>query len=81
MATTKVSGKGGIVIPKELRQRYGLKNGDRVQVVDYGGMLAIVPAVGDPVRTAHGMLKGGKPLVKALLESRREDAAREETGS
>lgn len=72
-----VSAKGWIVIPRQIRQRYGLKKGDRVHVIDYGGVLAIVPMAGDPIHKAHGMLKGGKSLVSALLVSRQEDAARE----
>ena len=44
MATVKVSAKGWIVIPQALRDRYGLKKGARVQVVDYGGVLALAAA-------------------------------------
>jgi AbrB family looped-hinge helix DNA binding protein len=38
-----VSGKGWVVIPRELRNRYGLRKGDRVHVIDYGGVISIVP--------------------------------------
>jgi AbrB family looped-hinge helix DNA binding protein len=43
MYTAKVSAKGWIVIPKYLREKYGLKKGSSVQVVDYGEVLALVP--------------------------------------
>lgn len=76
MNTATLSAKGWVVIPQELRERYGLKKGDKVHVIDYGGVLSIVPASRDPVKAAAGMLKGKTSLTEALLESRREDSAR-----
>lgn len=81
MATVKVSAKGWIVIPQLLRDRYGLKKGARVQVVDYGGVLALVPLPEDPVTTLHGMLAEGPALTEELLaEHAREQAAEESSG-
>jgi len=77
MATSTVSGKGWVVIPQELRQRYGLKKGDRVHFVDYGGTIALIPVGGDPVKKGCGMLKEGTSLTEALLQSRKGDAAHE----
>jgi len=77
MATSTVSGKGWVVIPQELRERYGLKKGDRVHFIDYGGALALIPVRGDPVKKGCGMLKQGTSLTEALLQSRKEDAASE----
>ncbi|MBI2934723.1 MAG: AbrB/MazE/SpoVT family DNA-binding domain-containing protein [Chloroflexi bacterium] len=73
MTTSTVSEKGWVVIPQELRQRYGLKKGDKVHVIDYGGVISIVPGCDTPIRTALGMLKGKTSLVKTLARSRRED--------
>jgi len=69
----KLSQKGWIVIPAALRNKYGLKPGARLQVVDYGGMLGLVPAVDNPVEAAAGMLKGGDSLTEALLEEHRRE--------
>jgi AbrB family looped-hinge helix DNA binding protein len=77
MATSTLSEKGWVVIPQELRQRYGLKKGDRVHIVDYGGVIAIVPASDNPIDTSFGMLKGKSSLLRELTKSRLEDAARE----
>ncbi len=77
MATGTISGKGWVVIPRELRQRYHLKKGDRVHIIDYGGVLFLVPASSDPIQEGLGMLKGGRSLTESLLEARREDATRE----
>ncbi len=66
---TKVSAKGWVVIPQELRNRYGLHEGVRVRFVDYGGVLSILPVPEDAVRAGHGMLKGRR-LTARLLEER-----------
>ena len=76
MNTSVLSEKGWVVIPQELRQRYGLKKGARVHVVDYGGVISVVPASDVPIEKAMGMLKGKTSLVEALVKSRKEDAAR-----
>lgn len=81
MYTTKVSAKGWVVIPKDLREKHGLKEGRRVQVVDYGHVLAIVPLPEDPVEALHGMLREGPSLTDDLLAERAQERAREERGS
>ena len=69
----KISEKGWVVIPAELRKKYGLHPGAEVQVVDYGGVLALVPQLARPVEDAAGMLKGRKSLTRALLAERRSE--------
>ena len=76
MPKATVSGKGWVVIPKEIRDKYGLRKGDRVLFVDYGGVIALVPASEDPVRESRGFLKGGPSLTEALLAARKQDARR-----
>lgn len=78
MSTATVSAKGWVVIPQEIRRRYGLKKGDKVHIIDYGGVVALVPASKDPVAEGYGMLKGGPSLTKGLLEDRRWELEREE---
>lgn len=72
-----ISEKGWVVIPAELRRKYALKPGSTVQIVDYGGVLALVPTLADPVRQAAGMLKGKKSLTQSLLSERRAERRRE----
>lgn len=76
MNTGTLSAKGWVVIPQELRERYGLKKGDRVHFIDYGGVVAIVPVSKEPIEEAAGSLKGDTSLVQALLRSRKKDASR-----
>jgi AbrB family looped-hinge helix DNA binding protein len=75
--TVTISEKGWIVIPAELRKKHDLRPGTEMQVVDYGGVLALVPKLQDPVYQAAGMLKGGKSLRRALLAQHRAERRRE----
>ena len=65
----RISSKGWVVIPAELRARYKLQAGTAVEVIDYGGVLAVVPVKENPIEESAGMLAGGgKSLTQALLE-------------
>lgn len=79
MTIAKVSKKGWIVIPKEIRERHGIKPGDEVVVLDYGRGITIIPALKDPIRQGLGMLKGGKSM-KEFLEEERAELEEEERG-
>ncbi len=76
MNTSTLSAKGWVVIPQELRERYGLKKGDKVHFVEYGGVIAVVPIFKNPVGESIGMLKGNTSIVQALLKSKQEDATK-----
>ena len=76
MKTSTLSAKGWVVIPQELRERFGLKKGDKVQFVEYGNVIAVVPVSRDPIAKSAGMLKSDKSMIEALLKSREEDAAK-----
>jgi AbrB family looped-hinge helix DNA binding protein len=78
MTTVKVSAKGWVVIPQALRDKYGLKKGIRIQVVDYGGVLGLVPLPDDPVEALHGMLAEGPSLTEELLAEHDHERGREE---
>jgi len=75
--TIKVSQKGWVVIPAKIRKKYNLKPGDEVHVIDYGGVLSLIPASENPLEYAGGMLKGGSSLIEALMKERQQERARE----
>jgi AbrB family looped-hinge helix DNA binding protein len=77
MTMLKISSKGWVVIPAELRHKYDLEAGSRVMLVDYGGVLTLVPALDDPVEQAHGLLAGGPSLTQALRAERTKERAGE----
>ena len=77
MLTAKISSKGWVVIPAELRKKYRLESGQYVKVVDYGGVLALIPQLRDPIEEGIGSLKGGPSLIKALIKSRNQERSLE----
>ncbi len=77
MTDLTVSTKGWVVIPAALRRKYGLKPGTKVKIVDYGGVLALVPLFEDPIQEAMGMLAGDPSLTDALLAERKLETDRE----
>lgn len=77
MAVT-ISSKGWVVIPAELRKKYNLLPGTEVIIVDYGGVLAIIPALKDPIKQGRGMLKGLPSLTQDLLKERAQERSQEE---
>jgi len=56
MATTTISTKFQIVIPKEVREKLHLSPQQRLQVVEKGGVITLVPEV--PLKSLKGALKG-----------------------
>lgn len=77
MTTAKVSAKGWIVIPAQLRRKYGIEPGDEVVIVDYGGVLSLVPKSDRPVRAGRGAIEVGGSLTEALLRERKLEMERE----
>lgn len=75
MNTLTISTKGWVVIPAELRRKYNLSPGSQVRVIDYGGVLALVPLMENPVQQAAGMLKGSSSLTQALLDEHAQELA------
>ena len=73
-----ISNKGWVVIPAELRKKYNLTPGTEVVIVDYGGVLSIVPAMRDPIKQGRGLLKELPSLTEDLLKEHAEERAREE---
>ncbi len=56
MATTTISPKFQIVIPKEVREKLHLAPRQRLQVLEKGGVITLVPDV--PLKSLRGLLKG-----------------------
>ena len=56
MAMTTISPKFQIVIPKEVREKLHLTPSQRLQVMEKGGVITLVPEVS--LKSLKGMLKG-----------------------
>jgi AbrB family looped-hinge helix DNA binding protein len=69
----KVSTKGQVVIPAELRKRHHLEPGENVQIFEYGELICIAPLVKDAVEAAYGALPSGPSLADELAMGRLSD--------
>jgi AbrB family looped-hinge helix DNA binding protein len=69
--------KGQIVIPAELRRKYGIKSGTKIIVTDIGDAILLKPVTEQYLKDLQGSLKGRGGL-KTLVEERRKDTEREQ---
>ncbi len=56
MNTVKVSPKFQIVIPEEVRKSMGIKAGERIQVIQYGDRIELIPL--RSIKELRGICKG-----------------------
>ncbi len=56
MATTTISSKYQVVIPKDVREKLYLKSGQKMTVVVKGGVVYLIPE--KPIESFKGFLKG-----------------------
>ena len=73
---TSITKRGQTVVPAIIRKRYDLQEGDRLDWIDDGQTIKVIPIPADPIRALRGHGRGQK-LVEKLLEARQEDQSRE----
>ena len=71
-ALSKVTSKGQIVIPKKLREKYGILPATAVRWIEKEEGILMVPESGDPIKEVRGMLEGSGILKTYLKEKRLE---------
>jgi AbrB family looped-hinge helix DNA binding protein len=71
-----LSSKGRLVIPAALREKYGLKPGSRIRVVNDGGVLALLPAFKNPIAEGASLLKGEDFLTQAIVDEHCQERGR-----
>ena len=71
MVTVKVSSKGQIVLPKIIREKFGIKEGDELEVLDFGDEIVIVPV--KKGLKLRGLVKFEKPVRDVLREIKKEE--------
>jgi len=71
---SKVTVKGQVLIPGDIRKRLHINPGSEVRFVEYGNVVCIVPVVKEPVDDAYGFLRDGGPsTTEELLKERSKD--------
>jgi AbrB family looped-hinge helix DNA binding protein len=56
METTTVSPKFQVVIPKKIRQQMNIQSGQKMQVIQYGDRIELLPI--RPIKEMRGFLRG-----------------------
>lgn len=80
---TKVTRQGQTTIPKPIRDRYGIREGDEVIYIDLGDHIAVIPVPKHPLKvlvglnldveeSVHEMRKEARETAKRLLEEKHE---------
>jgi bifunctional DNA-binding transcriptional regulator/antitoxin component of YhaV-PrlF toxin-antitoxin module len=73
--TSTISVRGQTVVPTIIRKRYKITPQTRLEWLDDGISITVVPIPADPIKALRGRFKGAD-LSKALLKSRAEDRRR-----
>ena len=68
--SSKVTSKGQVVIPKRLREKYGIRALTAIRWIEKDQGILMVPESEDPVKAARGMLKGSG-ILKAYLKEKK----------
>ena len=69
--TITVSNRGQMVIPSAIRKRYNIKARTKIELIDTGEEIVIVPVPKEALRQSKGMLKGVS--AKDIIAARREE--------
>lgn len=78
MGKVKVSPKGQVVIPKPLRDRFGIKEGQVVQVEESKRGVLVMKSEENPLKAMAGLFEGktGKSSTELVRDIRKESEAR-----
>jgi antitoxin MazE len=71
MAETTITKKGQVSIPKEIREKLGLKPGDRIEFIIENGKLVGIPVMLVPKEQAYFWTKEWQALEKSTEEDKR----------
>jgi AbrB family looped-hinge helix DNA binding protein len=74
MAVVTSTVKGQIVIPADIRKKFKIEKGSRVNVYEKGDKIIVEPLPDDPIQEGRGMLKTRGRVLKALMQDRKREA-------
>ena len=67
--------KGQIVIPAELRKKYGIKAGTKIQIMEENNHIVLQPITSEYIHSLRGKFRG-KGLLKALADEKKMEKGR-----
>lgn len=68
--------KGQVVIPADLRKKYGIVKGTPVNIYEQDNKIIVEPIHEDPVEGGRGILETKGKVLARLLADRKEEAER-----
>jgi AbrB family looped-hinge helix DNA binding protein len=74
--SSKVTSKGQIVIPKKIREKYGIRPSTSIHWVEKEEGILMIPDSDDPIVAARGMFKGSG-ILKAYLKDKKREKEKE----
>lgn len=80
MQTMNVLNKGQIVIPAEIRHRYGIKPGTPLEIREVGDHLELYLLPSDPIVAFRGSLKATDSLADQMIEDHQKEVAQDAKG-
>jgi AbrB family looped-hinge helix DNA binding protein len=72
----RLSSKGQLVLPKKIREKLHLKNGDQFQARIVDGKIILEPVKKDAIEKLHGIL-AGTDILEVLEEDHRREMKRD----
>ncbi|MFB6350265.1 MAG: AbrB/MazE/SpoVT family DNA-binding domain-containing protein [Bradymonadaceae bacterium] len=76
--TVKLSSRGQLVIPAELRRALDLERGTRLEVELENGHIVLTPIREEDWQSYRGFLADGSSLTRSLEKERRDEREKEE---
>ncbi|MBI9072304.1 MAG: AbrB/MazE/SpoVT family DNA-binding domain-containing protein [Melioribacteraceae bacterium] len=76
METAIVTTKGQVVIPSNIRKKFGIKSGTRIQFVEDKGKLVIIPITEQTIDLNLGILRTDGNLMKSYLTEKKKERAK-----
>jgi len=76
-AQSRVTSKGQVVIPKKIREKYGIHTSTSIRWIEKEEGILMVPDSEDPIEAARGMFSGSG-IFKAYLQEKKREKERED---
>ena len=74
---SRITRQGQTTIPKDLREKYGLEEGDEVTYIDLGGQIILLPKPKDPIEALKRIRVETEKSVEEIKREALESASRE----